>query len=183
MSEDSRTDEPVSAVTVDVGVAHHVFDIEDVDPETVDEPPPSPWLPRDYLTVRQGIVYLVTPGHTHTPVLTMQAWAHEPPPEADRAWELSQDVEFASPSGRIVVIAGMGERTDITLGLGPRETMYNLRAHSRGRERVREVEEDPDTDFDSIDVYPFWHLEEYLLQFWPARPIVGDLPAPFRQTD
>ena len=162
---------PIASATGDITVAHHYFDVEDGDPANVAEPPSSSWFPTDYLTARPGIVSIVTPGHTHSPALTLQAWREEPPDEEDGRWERRADAVFGCPSGRIVVVHAMGEKTDLTLDLGSPGTVYTIRAYSRGRDRVREIEEDPDTDFDSIDVDPFWHAEEYLLQFWPKEPI------------
>lgn len=173
-------DQPARTVTGDASIAYHTFNVEDDDPAQVDDPPSSSWFPTDYLTVRRGIVYILSPGHTHTAALTMQAWDQEPPPDNHAAWELTAEAEFACPSGRIALRHAMAEKSTITLELGSSATMYRIRAHSRGRTRVQEIEEDPDTDFDSIDVDPLWHAEEYLLQFWPTRLMPADTPAPFR---
>ena len=173
-------DEPIRTLTVDVGVAYHYFDVEDDDPDNVDEPPSSSWFPTEYLTARHGIVYIVTPGHTHTPAVTMQVWGDEPPAEDTGEWELWADATFACPSGRIAVRQAMGEKTATRLELGAPGMMYTVRAYSRGRNRVQEIEEDPDTDFDSIDIDPLWHAEEYLLQFWPTRPLPAPVPKAYR---
>jgi hypothetical protein len=173
-------DEPIRTVNGDVTVAYHYFNIEDDDPANVDDPPSSSWFPTEYLTARLGIVYIVTPGHTHTPALTMQEWDREPPVEGNGRWELWADATFACPSGRIAVRHAMGEKTAISLELGAPGMMYVIRAYSRGRDRVREIEEDPDSDFDSVDIDPLWHAEEYLLQFWPTCPIPATAPKPFR---
>ena len=63
---------PLHTFTGDVSISYHVFNIEDDNFDNVDEPPDAGWYAEDYVTVRQGIVYIVSDSHTHSPLLTMQ---------------------------------------------------------------------------------------------------------------
>lgn len=171
-------EQPFHTFTDEVLVAYHAFDIEDASRDNVDEPPSDGWFAEDNLTVRQGIVYLVSPGHTHRAIVTVQAWGEEPPEQPDGAWETTADVEIACRSGAIIVMDGMQEHPTEPVDLGSGPMIYHLRVNSRGHERMRAIE--------GGGVVPeqrdqFRHVEHYLFQLWPARPIPDDAPAPFRR--
>lgn len=63
-------DQPLRAVADEIFVSFHKFTLEDADPRNIEDPPSDDWLPRDPLTVRQGIVCLRSPGHTHRAAVT-----------------------------------------------------------------------------------------------------------------
>ncbi|WP_230421558.1 hypothetical protein, partial [Catenulispora pinistramenti] len=107
--------QPLRAVTDQVYVEFRRFDLEDADPANIEEPPSSHRIPRENLTVRQGIVYMWSPGHTHKAIVTMQAWAEEPARQPDKLWEFTADSEVVLRSGTI-------------------------RVNSRGHERMRGLE-------------------------------------------
>lgn len=99
--------QPLRAVTDRVYVESHKFDLEDADPANIEEPPSPRWLPRENLTVRQGIVYMRSLGHTHEAIVTMQAWAGEPARQPDEVWELTAGLEVVLRSGTVVAVDGM----------------------------------------------------------------------------
>lgn len=171
-------DQPLRTVTDDILVSYHAFDVEDADHANVDDRPYDDWFPEENLTVGQGIVYLVSPGHTHRALVTLQAWAAEPPHEPEGAWEISADLEFVSGSGSVVAYDGMEEYCSDPLDLGAGPMIYHLRVNSRGHQRMAALEggglapEGPGQ---------FRHVEEYLFQFWPGRPVPDNFPLPFRK--
>lgn len=169
-------DQPLRAVTDEIFVEFHKFNIEDADPKNIEDPPSADWLPRDNMTVRQGIVYMRSPGHTHTAIVTMQAWAGEPPREADSRWELTADLDVVLRSGTVVAVSGMQDYRTAPLDLDNGPMVYHLRVNSRGHERMRQLEGGGGVPEEGETERPG---EEYLFQFWPFRPIPDDLAPPF----
>lgn len=169
-------DQPLRVVTDKTFVVFHKFYLEDADPANIEEPPSAHWLPEDNMTVRQGIVYMRSPGHTHSAIVTMQAWTNEPPREAENRWELIADLEVVLRSGTVVAVDGAKENRTTPLDLGAGPLVYHLRVNSRGHERMRQLEGGGGIPEEGEIYRPG---EEYVFQFWPARPIPDDLAPPF----
>ena len=167
-------DQPLRVVTDEIVVSFHKFTLEDANPDNIEVPPSAEWLPTDTMTVRQGIVYMRSPGHTHSAIVTMQTWAEEPP--RDSRWELVADLDVVLRSGTVVVVDGMKEYRTTSLDLGQGPMVYHLCVNSRGHERMRELEGGGGVPEEGEIYRPG---EEYVFQFWPARPIPDDLAPPY----
>lgn len=168
-------DQPLRTVTDKTYIAFHHFYLEDANPTNVEDPPTTNWPPRDNMTVRQGAVSMRSPGHTHTAIVTMQAWTGEPPQEAENRWELIANLEVVLRSGTVIAVSGMQDYRTPPLDLGAGPMVYHLRINSRGHERMRELEGGGGIPEEGEIYRPG---EEYLFQFWPARSIPDDLAPP-----
>lgn len=169
--------QPRASVTDDVQVSYRIFTVEDAETGLVDDPPSGDWYPTQRLTARGGIVYIRSTGHTHLPLVSMQSWDHEPLPENPGAWDACGEIEFVCRTGAVVLSNRMHDSRSQPLDLGSGPMAYHLRAHSRGHDRMRAVE---DGDFDEDDEDALTHIEHYLLQIWPSRPLSADALEPFR---
>lgn len=167
--------QPVRTVTDEVVVSYHRFDLEDADRDNVEEPPSHDWLPKDNLTVRQGIVYMVSPGHTFSALVTMQSWSEEPPMQPEGLWETTADLDLVCRSGIVTAVNGTRDHRTAPLLLSDGPMVYHVRVNSRGHERMRELEGGGGIPEEGEEDRPG---EEYLFQFWPARPIPDELAPP-----
>ncbi|MBS2554714.1 hypothetical protein KGQ19_48465, partial [Catenulispora sp. NL8] len=154
-------------MTDQVYVEFRRFDLEDADPANIEEPPSSHRIPRENLTVRQGIVYMWSPGHTHKAIVTMQAWAEEPARQPDKLWEFTADSEVVLRSGTIIAVDGMRDHRTAPLDLGGGPMVYHFRVNSRGHERMRGLE---GGGLEPEEGEQYRPREEYLFQLWPGRP-------------
>lgn len=117
----------------------------------------------------RGWVAMLSGGSGHQPMITMEAWAVEPPGQPGWRREQTLSVEFPAAALRIWATTHGGSLgPPMTLPPSDRDT-YRVRIRTRG-----------DSDDATIDglvaeaVENGWdrelplHLEEWLLQFWPV---------------
>ncbi|PLW65314.1 hypothetical protein C0036_27190 [Streptomyces sp. DJ] len=145
---------------VEADVGYHAFALQESDDAELPVPFPDDFRQGLFLNSFPGRLDFYSAGHTHTASLTIEVWDGRPPEPDLSDWDEQAEAGFDSSSGEVAVWSMSLGRTDEAFTLGSAGP-WHVRASCRGRAEAAALSEGEGTGEG---------VEQYLVQFWPAKP-------------
>lgn len=113
-----------------------------------------------FLNAFPGRLDIHSAGHTRTASVTVEVWDGPPPAQDPADRDEQAEADFESTSGEVAVWSMSLGRTDEAFALGA-SGVWRVRVSCTGPAEAAVLSEDQGTGHG---------VEQYLVQFWPAKP-------------
>lgn len=145
---------------VKADVAYHAFGLQESDDGDLPVPFPDDFEQGVFLNAFPGRLDIYSAGHTHTASVAVEVWDGPPLAQDAAQWDEWAEADFESTSGEVAVWSMSLGRADDVITLAGSGGSWRVRVSCTGRAAAAALSEDEGTG-DGV--------EEYLVQFWPAK--------------